>query len=190
MKNKYLIVAILLIFVLSNIGCSRSSSDIQQYLTRDSVIDTKAKDIMPNINDLPVHENMQYISTHKSMILFESDSIALIVDYDNEIYEAEKSKLDEKYTFLKEKVKSTYDETKYFIPENEFSINTYNFRVIDSSQSSNIEFPKSFGIIGTSDEKKSIAYLYFYDFDLDYIGEENEEDSMFKFIKRYFNYDF
>jgi len=30
-------------------------------------------------------------------------------------------------------------------------------------------FPKYFGLIGTSEEKKSIAYLYFYDMDLDSI---------------------
>lgn len=55
---------------------------------------------------------------------------------------------------------------------------------------SNIKFPKSFGMIGTSEEKKSIAYLYFYDFDLDYIGEKNERDPMANFVKKYFEYDF
>ena len=46
-------------------------------------------------------------------------------------------------------------------------------------------YPKSFGMIGTSDEKKRIAYLYFYDFDLD-VGEAN----MAQFVKDYFDYEF
>lgn len=188
MKKKCLII-IILIFIFNNIGCSNSNSNIKEYLSRDNTIDSKAKDIMPNLDELPSYEGIKYVSTHKSIILFESDSIALIVNYDDDTYENEKHKLDEDYIFLNEKVKSKFDETKYYIPQNEFSINSYNFRVIDDTQSSNIEFPKSFGIIGTSDDKKSIAYLYFYDFDLDYIGEE-KDSSMADFVNKYFKYDF
>ena len=98
--------------------------------------------------------------------------------------------MDDDYAFLKKEVKSKFDETKYYITENEFLINSYKFRVIDDTQSSNIEYPKSFGIIGTSDDKNSIAYLYFYDFDLDYIGKEDKDFSMANFVKEYFKYDF
>ena len=45
-------------------------------------------------------------------------------------------------------------------------------------------------MIGISEEKKSIAYLYFYDGDLDYIAEENEKNPMANFVKEYFKYKF
>lgn len=44
-------------------------------------------------------------------------------------------------------------------------------------------------MIGIADEKKSIAYLYFYDYDLDYIENDNESP-MVNFVKKYFKYDF
>lgn len=189
MKKKYFII-ISIISVLIIIGIVRSHSNINEYLSRDNIIDLKAMDVMPRLDDLPEYEDIEYISNHKSMIIFDSDSIALIVKYNEDTYETEKRKLEDKYTFLNRKVESEFDKTKYFIPENEFSINSYNFRVIDESQSSNIEFPKSFGIIGTSDEKNSIAYLYFYDKDLDLIDTEGGDSPMADFVKEYFKYNF
>lgn len=189
MKRKYVFI-ILLIFIFCITGCSKSNSNIKEYLSRNNTIDTKAKGVMPDINELPEYKNIEYRSTHKSMILFESDSIALIVNYDDETYENEKNKLEKNYTFLSQKIKSEFDESKYYIPENEFSINSYKFRVIDNDGNNNTKFPKSFGMIGTSDDKKSIAYLYFYDADLDYIGKSDDESPMADFVKEYFKYDF
>ncbi|MCM1989555.1 hypothetical protein [Oceanirhabdus seepicola] len=189
MRKKYLII-ILIAFVLCITGCSKSSSNIENYLNSGTTIDSNAKDIMPNLDDLPEYQNISYKYTHKSMFIFESDSVALIVNYDDKTYKSEKDKLAKKYTFLEEKVDSDYDESKYFIPEYEFSINSYTFKVVAYNKKSNTEFPKSFGMIGTSEEKKSIAYLYFCDFDLDCIGQENDKHPMADFVKNYFDYDF
>ena len=189
MRKKYLII-ILISFVLFSTGCSKSSSNIENYLNSGNTIDSSAKDIMPNLDDLPEYQNISYKYTHKSMFIFESDSVALIVNYDDKTYKSEKDKLAEKYTFLEEKVDSDYDESKYFIPEYEFSINSYTFKVVAGNEKSNTQFPKSFGMIGTSEEKKSIAYLYFYDTDLDCISEKSDEHPMANFVKAYFDYDF
>ncbi len=170
-------------FILCMTGCDKSSANIEKYLNSGTTIDTNAKDIMPNLDDLPKYENIAYKYTHKTMFLFESDSVALIVKYDDKTYESEKDKLEENYTFLEDKVKD-------IIPEYEFSINSYTFKVVADHEKSKTEFPKSFGMIGTSEEKKSIAYLYFYDFDLDYIGQENDRHPMANFVKKYFEYNF
>jgi len=117
-------------------------------------IDSNAKDIMPELVDLTEHENMEYKYTHKSLLIFESHSVALIVSYDDNTFESEKEKLDEQYTFLDEEIKSDFDKSKYYIPEYEFSVESYTFRVIDENGTSNMDFPKSFGVIGISEEKK------------------------------------
>lgn len=145
---------------------------------------------MPVLPDLPEYINIDYKYTHKTMLLFESDSIALIVKYDDKTYKSEKDKLSEKYTFLDKKVPSNYEENKYCIPENEFLINSYVFKIVGGTDKNNKQFPKYFGMIGTSDDKKSIAYMYFYDSDLDYIGEKGELAPMANFVKEYFEYDF
>jgi len=40
------------------------------------------------------------------------------------------------------------------LPEYEFSVESYTFRVIDENGTSNTDFPKFFGMIGVSEEKK------------------------------------
>jgi hypothetical protein len=66
----------------------------------------------------------------------------------------------------------------------------YDFKVVAGNDKSKAEYPKSFGMIGTSDEKKSIAYLYFYDYDLDYTGDIDEKSPMSNFVKENFKQDF
>lgn len=170
-------------------GCSKSSTDINHYINNGRDIDTDVKDFMPDIEDLPEYKNISYKYNNKSIILFASDAITLVAEHDEETYENEKEKLTKIYSFLKRKVVSDADERKYYIPEYEFSINSYDFKIVDENNNYNGEYPKSFGMIGTSDKKKSIAYLYFYDTDLDYIENDNEKP-MANFVKEYFEYEF
>lgn len=90
------LTVIVITFILCITGCSNSSSNVKSYLNSGTLIDSKAKDIMPELEDLP---------------------------------------------------------------EYEFSVESYAFRVIDENGTSNTEFPKSFGMIGISEEKKSIGYM-------------------------------
>ncbi|WP_216629068.1 hypothetical protein [Cytobacillus massiliigabonensis] len=138
--------------------------------------------MMPTLDYLPEYEDIEYRYTNKTVLMFQSNSIALIVKYDDKTYEGEKEKIAENYTFLNI-TSTTKDEL--ITPEYKFSINSYSFKVVEGN-----EFLKSFGMIGTSNEKQSIAYLYFYDFDLDNIGDENDSNLMPDFVKQYFDYDF
>jgi hypothetical protein len=176
----------LISFTLLTTSCRRSNSNIKDYLNTGTQIDTNSKNIMPTLGELPKYQNIEYKYTHKTilMFIFESESVALIVKYDDETYKSEKNKLAEKYVFLSQKVGED------IIPEYEFLLNGYTFKVVAGNEKNSTEFPKSFGLIGTSDEKKSISYLYFYDVDLDYIGERNEKSPMANFVNEYFDYDF
>lgn len=189
MRKKCLFI-LLIVLILSFTGCSKSSTNIKQYLNSGTNIDTHAKDFMPSIEDLPEYQNISYKYNHDSIILFVSDAITLVVEYDEKTYEKEKEKLTKTYKFLEQKVVSDSDESKYYVPEHEFSINSYDFKVAAENDNYNVEYPKSFGMIGTSDEKKSIAYLYFYDLDLDYIGQKGEKNPMANFVNKYYKYKF
>lgn len=194
MKKRIFIIIIILITIgiLILIGIKFTNSNktnINKYLNNESKIDMYAKSFMPDINDLPKYQDISYKYNKSSIILFETETIILVVNYDEETYEKEKEKLTEKYKFLNHKVISNFDKSKYSIPKYEFSINSYNFKVPDENENYEAIYPKSFGIVGISDEKKSIAYLYFYDFDLDYISGD-KDSSMANFIKMNFKYDF
>jgi len=45
---------------------------------------------MPELEDLPEYENIEYKYTHVSLLIFESHSVALIVSYDDNTFENEK----------------------------------------------------------------------------------------------------
>lgn len=188
MKKRFLFIFTVIV-ILCFTGCSRSNTNINKYLNTGKKINTHAKNFMPAIEDLPDHKDISYKYNNYSVVFFETDTITLKVDYDEEIYEKEKEKLTQNYKFLNKKVISKFDESKYYIPEYEFSINSYSFRIVDEKDNYTAKYPKSFGIIGTSDEKKSIVYLYFYDEDLDYIEEDNK-GTMSNFVKKFFKFDY
>ena len=143
-------------------------------------------DVFPDLNTLPKHENIYYQYRDKRLFPFSGPgSLLLVVTYDSEIYEVEKKKL-ESLTFLSQPIG---DDKDYQIPETEFSIKSFTFKVLgDNGNEKKFEYPMYFAMIATSDEKNSIAYLSFGDSDLDYISETNEEGSMAKFVKEYYRY--
>jgi hypothetical protein len=189
MKDKHLII-LMIVLILGLTGCSKSSTNIKKYLNSGAKIDTYAKDFMPALEDLPKSQDIAYKYNHIPALLSDIDTIVLVVEYDDETYKSEKEKLTSNYNFLTKKVPSIYSKDRYFIPEYEFSMNGYEFKVVEGSDKSKAEYPKYFGMIATSDEKKSISYLYFYDHELDYIGEKDEKRPMANFVNKYFRYDF
>jgi len=171
-------------------GCNKSDTKIKNYLNSGRKIEKYSMDVMPTLDSLPDYQSLDYKYNHKSMVIFESEALVLVVKYDDETFESEKRKLDEKYIFLNHIIDRDNHANEYIIPEYKFSINSFNFRVIEGNGSDNTFFPKRFGMVGISDESNSIAYLYFYDSDLDIIKGSNDEKNMSGFVKDYFKYDF
>ena len=68
----------------------------------------------------------------------------------------------------------------------QFEYQGYEFRTVEGEY--DYHNYKYFVMIGTNDEKCRIAYCYYADFDLDYIGttEESEEEIVDKYMKKYF----
>ena len=189
MRKKYYFIFISVLILISFGIVHSNSTNLKKYLNSGTKIDSYAKNFMPAIKDLPEYQNISFKYNHFSLVLLGTGGITLVVKYNEETFENEKKKLAEKYKYLDHKVFSNFNRSKYYIPEYEFSINNYIFKVVDSSENYQAEYPKSFGMIGISEEEKSIAYLYFLDLDLDYIEEDNE-NPMAVFVKKNFKYDF
>lgn len=188
MKNVKLLMFVLTMTILLN-GCTHSESDISKYLNTGSKIDEVSQSVMPSLKDLADYENIEYTYTHKSVVFFESDSVVLVVEYEPKVYLAEKKRLETELTYLDDKVQSDFEKDRYYIPEASFSFNDYDFKVVSAKDMESTVYPKSFGMVATSDENRSIAYLYFYDTDLDYIGDDSETP-MTDFVIDNFGYDF
>ncbi|MPM69534.1 hypothetical protein SDC9_116479 [bioreactor metagenome] len=120
-----------------------------------------------------------------------SRSIILVAQYDEKDYRLQKEKINRQNFFA---TKSSYkdpDGDDYLLPANEFSINSFTFRVLEASDYSGFEYPKSIGMIAMSDEKSTIAYMCFQNSDLDCISFGDDRDpkgSMIKFVSENFKY--
>jgi hypothetical protein len=143
--------------------------------------------MLPALDELPEYVNIDYQYRRVRYFIFTSQTIRLVVTYDDETYEQEKAKTDEK-DFLNHALKRSADANNYLIPEHEFFIGSFYFRVLDNmyydiGNSYGLGYPKQIGIIATSDETNSVAYLYYYNFDRDSVGGSMED-----FVKKWFRY--
>ena len=116
----------------------------------------------PVIEDMGSYEDIDYyyfIQSHTS--LFVSETGVYICKYGEAEYAAQKAYLAENYVYEE-------DDSKYTT-----EIDGFTFRCLDSD-TYYLYFPKYAAIVGTNDETHEIAYLSFYDIDLDYIDTLDE----------------
>ncbi len=150
-------------------------TDINQYSDDIKQI-ANAAGFMPDLETLTGYTDIEY--THKfhcySMFMgFCSDGFALFVTYDEDQYETFKNEAISSHTFLEEPVleaRGTYE-----LPVTEFEYNGYTLKVVPDEEYIDFCACKSFMLLGFNDEECKIAYLYYYDFDIDYIAEVGDD---------------
>jgi hypothetical protein len=137
---------------------------------------------MPDLNNLTNYDDVIY--RYCTVEFPTSETMLLALKYDKEFYQNEKEKINNGYNFLDQVVK--FKDT-YYMPEYEFYKESFLIKVVDLSEKDN--YPKSFGMIGVSDEKNIIIYMYFYSNSLDYISNDKDKTTMSEFLDEYFVYD-
>ena len=139
-----------------------------------------AANFMPSLDSLTGYENIEYtykVTCYSHLAGFYSDAYALFVTYDDAQYEAKKQEALGSYEFLQEPIKRSDD--TYELPVAEFAYKDYTMKVVPDEDYIDFCACKSFLLLGFNDHKRTIAYLYYYDFDIDYIaqvGEDLEEE--------------
>ena len=136
-----------------------------------------AEKFMPDCDqDLGVYQSVQFGFQETFLLIFGSQTITLIASYDETNYEKEKSAALDRFDFLKE----PYQEKDgyYIFPVASFEYRGYSFSIVpDRDYYSDGRLGcHSFMMVGYNDAEKKIAYLYFYDPDLDYLSEENASE--------------
>lgn len=160
-----ILIATVILFVVRSAHGSVVSTDLGEY---EKIEDSNP--ILPSLTTLEKSEELKFKHFHKSMLLFSSDAYTLTAKYDDEEYIVAKSVIAAKYTFQTKAVEESNKSPT-------FSIDTFEFRVV-SFDNFELTYPKKMLFIGTSDEKKEIAYIYYEDMDLDHINTSFE-----KFLK-------
>lgn len=147
--------------VWGNITYVASDRDIDNYPSRDADFAQMAGLTMPDLSKLPEDAQLHFENKKHQVGFSYWQSTLLRVTYNQSAYQEEKTSIDQKYDFLDDSNQET--EASYAIPAAYFSINDYDFRVIDPSGDEFDNFPNEIGMIAISDKDRTIVYLYCYD---------------------------
>ena len=119
--------------------------------------------LLPDLLELGDPSAIECYKVSSFAFIFSWETDHLICRYTQEEYDAQKARLDSVYEF--ETKNLTEDDT---ISQSMIDIDGYHFRML-SPEEHDLYFPKNVFLIGYSDTAREIAYLEFYDGDLDYI---------------------
>lgn len=179
--KKVMILLTVMIMILTLSACIQRKSDITNY--NHDVQEYYADLFMPDLDSLGEYQKIEYSTKHDNG-LFPWDTMQLIVKYDEEIFSQEKELLNTSYSYLKQPKR--YDDGDWYMPVTEFIFAGYDFRVVEFEDT---DYPRNFGMVGISEEKCEIAYLWVYDPDLDLIcmANDNKLKAMHEFMEYHFS---
>jgi hypothetical protein len=169
MKRILVLICVLSLTLTGCAGRKKISTDINHYAADCAAIKNAAK-FMPPLDELSAYDDIRYTHQHtiySYLMGFSSDGLALFVTYNEENYALQKELALSRYVFLEEPVR---DRDTYTLPLTEFDYRGYRIRVIPDEEYIDYCACKSFAMLGVNDELHALVYLYFYDFDLDYIA--------------------
>jgi hypothetical protein len=181
MKKIIAMIAITVI-ALTLCSCVKTDNNIDNY--SDDIKAYEASSFMPGLDNIGKYNDVEYFS-RKDESIFPEYSMQLVVKYNEEEFLKEKEILNTAYTYLESPQKADFDDTVFTIPIEEFSAYGYDFKI---TKFEDTVYPKNFGMIGISDEKFEIVYLWIYAPDLDYICETNANE--IKEINEFLEYHF
>ena len=153
----------------------RISRDIDHYEADLQQISNASK-LMPKLDSVNGCTDINYtykIRCYSTLAGFYSDAFALFITYDQNQYNTIKGKILSGYDFLEKPVMRSSD--TYELPVAEFEYKGYYFKIVPDKEYIDYCACKSFMLIGFNDETSRIVYMYYYDFDIDYIAEVGDD---------------
>lgn len=154
MLRKVFVVITISIYLLLLSACSQVYTNSDEYVDYVSLV--SGSDIfMPKLSDLPQYQSVDIYYFERL-----GTSINLIITFSAETYESAKEAIFESHLFLDEPL---MEHGYYTIPEVEFEYQAFIIKVVSDD---NFDYPEQFGMLGYSDTKFQIAFLFFYDMHL------------------------
>jgi hypothetical protein len=178
--HKTLFFCLILSSVMILTSCSRNKelmyTEIGKY--EDCIEELSySSDFMPILDNFDEVESLQfYCSSYGGNI----NTVTLIVQYNSEDYLRAKEDVLKDYYFLDSPI---YDKYRVLIQEHEFEYKGYTIKVVDDEK---FYYPEHFGMLGYSDTKNQIVYLYHSDRSVNRIGNTLGDRRMSEFLDWYF----
>lgn len=181
--KKIIAMFVAMLIMVTLCSCVRTDTNIENYPA--DIEKYQAGVFMPKLDEIGEYKEAEYFA-RKDESIFPEYSMQLVLKYDEETFLKEKKRLESAYTYLNKPQKIDGDDSVYTIPIEAFSFAGFDFKIAVFEDT---QYPKNFGMVGISDEKCEIAYLWIYAVDLDYICEadENEIKAMSEFMEYHFS---
>jgi hypothetical protein len=180
------IIALGVGLIWHNITYVASDRNMDNYPSQDTAFAQMASLRMPELSSFPQDAQLHFENKKHQVGFSYWQSTLLTAAYHQSTYQMEKANLDQKYDFLSDS--NQKNEAYYTIPVAEFSVKGYDFRVIDPPGDEFDNFPSEIGMIATSDEEKTIVYLYCYDQNLYTMGEGVATDVMIQYVNEKYDH--
>lgn len=119
---------------------------------------------LPWLSELEPYEDYRFNYTARWFYIFEAHSYVLIVRYDTDTYAQQKEKLEADHTWLTAYLPGESSDNEH---NPVFEMDGFHFRAVEEKPH---HYPKYMLYVGTSDETREVAYIYFHDGDLDYLS--------------------
>ena len=159
------------------VACTTESSfNLDDYDKYRSKVGS-ASEMLPSLNFFHDYEDMQFTYRLVVEFIFQTEGMALFIDYDENNYAIASEEVNNRYEYLTEPSEGKYLQ----FPVTNFTYGGYDFKIsplLHTHVDGDTYYDcKSFTMVGFDATKYRIALLYFYDFDLDYLceGDESEE---------------
>lgn len=120
---------------------------------------------LPSVDEMGEYDDLKCKYLHKDYFIFQSDAYTLRAKYSEEMFDKQTNYIENNYVF-QETVLENGEETA----ETTFKLDTFEFQMLSLSEY-NLYFPKQIVFVGISEEENEIAFVFFDDFDLDYIDK-------------------
>lgn len=147
-----------------------------------------ASNYMPKLNELDNYEDVKFgyrLVCDSKFMGFYSDGISLFVTYDDNYYD-EKDKILNNYDYLKEEeIIDVRNESQF--PLTIFNYKGYTIQIVPNRNywSDGKLTCQSFMMVGYNDSKKTIVYMYYYDFDIDYLYDKSDKETREEIMHRF-----
>lgn len=167
-------------------GCNNTVKGMDKY---HKTVNDDSDYINFELEELGTYDSIDFQRTKTGGLLFSSTGSMLVAHYGDDEFLNQLNTVNN-FDYQTVPVHIYSDETEMALPETEFEIGGWNFKVL-KNRSLNYSYPKSIDFVAVNEEENKIAYMTFYDQDLDCLCDVTEADGyMTKFIEKYFKYDF
>jgi hypothetical protein len=187
-KHKILIVLGIIVICLVAFGYFSNNYTVTGIDKYNEEINSNPDFMNFSLDEIGSYKDIYFQSTKTGGFLFSSYGSLIVADYDDDTFEKQLAVVNN-LQYQTEPILFE-DSSCYILPETEFQINDWDFKILEN-KSSNYTMPKDIDFIAVNKSSNQIAYLTFYDQDLDYLCKAKDKNGyMVRFVKKYFNYKF